>query len=106
METFNLEKWNQDRMRTEQAIKALKNILRESHQPQRYDWKGYTINGIRVTFCNTEYDLKLLRREATALYAVRAHQRGRVHRKTDTWESQNELIGAPGCTPETHRKAA
>lgn len=109
METFDYALWKRDVMQAEQLIRALKDILREPHQPRKYtsSWpKEYREAKIFKVFQCIEQDLIDAKHQATLLYAARAHQRGRVHRKGDTWDAQNELIGAPGCTPDAHKKKA
>lgn len=93
METFSYEVWKTDLLKTEQLIRALKDIMRESGQPRKYGFKSYTKpDGTRVAYLEIEWDLAWAKRQATLLYATRAHKRARVHKKGSTLEEQADFI--------------
>jgi hypothetical protein len=75
--------WNramlkQDISKDTQAIKALKKLQRESHQPN-FGWKE-------------SRDLKDLKRRATIHHAVAAHLNNKLHLPKTTKEDQAKLI--------------
>jgi hypothetical protein len=85
---FDLKKWTEDRIETENEIRALKERQRESNQPR---WRGY-LDGPAL--------LKAKRR-AHALYTYRAHRRGRIHAIAADPEATKKLIEEMRVTYET-----
>lgn len=112
---INLEKWNKDRLETEEAIRALKHSIKYEPKPvlvYRQPAPGakyeYMPTGAKYWGGSTEEYVRLeqLRLRATMLYKVRAQYRGRQHQlksvylqdgkwvvETYTKEQERETMG-------------
>lgn len=80
------KQFNADRLATEQAIKSLKELIRNTPRELKYFWSDSTGYGIKTVQQphGTQSDweeLHRLKAKATALYEARAAARGKTHRK-------------------------